>query len=237
MINLQNIVIDKVEFDIPFSNLHLNREEIISGMGYNKESPEHLFPIVDKLLDESINIIRPKGGFVIINPNIITISREKIFIGEFEINSNKIITAKLKKAESLALFVTSAGKELEEWINKLKVDDNLLEAFIVDTIGSEAAERSADYLESILNSSIKKFNWNMTNRYSPGYCEWNVSEQQKIFSLLPENFCNVKLTASSLMVPIKSISGIIGLGKNVKKDDYNCSFCEMQNCYRRKANE
>lgn len=237
MIDSQNIIIDKAEFDIPFSNLHLNRENIISGMGYKKESPEHLLPVVDKLLNESRSIINPKGGFVIINPNLITISREKIFIGEYEINSNKIITAKLKKAESFALFVTTAGKELEEWINKLKVDDNLLDAFVVDTIGSEAAERSADYLENILSSSVKKYDWNLTNRYSPGYCEWNVSEQQKIFSILPNNFCGVKLTTSSLMVPIKSISGIIGLGKNVKKENYNCSFCDMQNCYRRKADE
>jgi hypothetical protein len=73
----------------------------------------------------------------------------------------------------------------------------------------------------------------MTNRFSPGYCGWNVKDQFTLFSFFPEKFCGIELTDSALMVPVKSVSGIIGLGENVQKKAYPCDVCTMQNCYRR----
>jgi hypothetical protein len=75
----------------------------------------------------------------------------------------------------------------------------------------------------------------ITNHYSPGYCGWNVAEQQRLFALLPPGFCGVRLTPSSLMVPIKSISGVIGLGPEVRKRDYECNVCEVEDCIYRNA--
>ncbi|NSW95142.1 MAG: methionine synthase, partial [Bacteroidales bacterium] len=75
---------------------------------------------------------------------------------------------------------------------------------------------------------------NITNRFSPGYCGWDVAEQHKLFSLLPGNFCKIRLTESALMDPIKSVSGIIGAGLHVKRRPYTCNFCDMKDCiYRR----
>jgi len=67
-------------------------------------------------------------------------------------------------------------------------------------------------LEKNMRDSGKK----ITNRYSPGYCGWDVTEQHKLFQLMPENYCGIKLTPSALMDPVKSISGIIGIGKMLK---------------------
>jgi hypothetical protein len=76
---------------------------------------------------------------------------------------------------------------------------------------------------------------NITNRYSPGYCNWSVSEQKLLFSFLPDGFCGIKLNDSALMTPIKSISGIIGIGQNVKMNEYNCNHCGVKDCtYRSK---
>jgi hypothetical protein len=77
----------------------------------------------------------------------------------------------------------------------------------------------------------------ITNRYSPGYCGWDVSDQHKLFSLLPNNFCGIKLTENALMIPIKSVSAVIGIGKNVERKDYQCSICEIEFCYKRGKNE
>ena len=46
--------------------------------------------------------------------------------------------------------------------------------------------------------------------------------------------CGVSLTESSLMVPIKSVSGIIGLGPQVRHLDYTCGLCDFKQCYKRK---
>jgi hypothetical protein len=75
----------------------------------------------------------------------------------------------------------------------------------------------------------------ITNRYSPGYCDWDIREQKKLFELLPENFCGISLLDSMLMKPIKSISGFIGIGSNVTFNRYTCNYCKDRNClYRNK---
>lgn len=77
--------------------------------------------------------------------------------------------------------------------------------------------------------------WHHTNRFSPGYCGWHVSEQHKLFSLFPApEPCGVRLTPSALMMPIKSVSGIIGLGSHVRRMDYTCGLCDYLQCYKRK---
>ena len=71
---------------------------------------------------------------------------------------------------------------------------------------------------------------NITNRYSPGYCGWDVAQQKELFSLFTSVFDFVRLGDSCLMNPIKSVSGIIGIGKDVKYNNYTCRICDSHNC-------
>ncbi|MEE3446448.1 MAG: vitamin B12 dependent-methionine synthase activation domain-containing protein, partial [Prevotella sp.] len=68
----------------------------------------------------------------------------------------------------------------------------------------------------------------------PGYCGWHVSQQQLLFPLFNGQTCGVTLTDSSLMLPIKSVSGIIGVGEKVRRLDYTCGLCNFEKCYKRK---
>ncbi|MDR2914435.1 MAG: hypothetical protein LBV74_06355, partial [Tannerella sp.] len=77
----------------------------------------------------------------------------------------------------------------------------------------------------------------ITNRYSPGYCNWSLQEQQKLFHLLGDKPVNVTLSSSCLMQPIKSVSGIIGVGRNVKEKAYGCTVCNNKDCIYRKILE
>ncbi|MEI6755003.1 MAG: vitamin B12 dependent-methionine synthase activation domain-containing protein [Paludibacter sp.] len=56
----------------------------------------------------------------------------------------------------------------------------------------------------------------MIHSYSPRHCSWHVREHKQLFSLFPEKPCGVGLNESSLMHPVKSVSGIIGLGKDIE---------------------
>ena len=85
-------------------------------------------------------------------------------------------------------------------------------------------------MHDLLGRQMDEFGLKITNRYSPGYCNWPVSDQQILFLLLPEKFCGVTLTGSSLMIPIKSVSGVIGIGASVKMKEYTCDTCGMKDC-------
>ena len=106
---------------------------------------------------------------------------------------------------------------------------------MVDAVASELVEAAMNHIQDRLAETVGADGRHITNRFSPGYCCWPVSEQHKLFSLLPRGFCGITLTESALMLPIKSVSGIIGIGHNVSKMDYPCKLCDMRDCiYRRK---
>ena len=51
-------------------------------------------------------------------------------------------------------------------------------------------------------------------------------------SLLPPAPCGITLTDSSLMLPIKSISGVIAVGTRIEKKPYGCAICGKKDCYK-----
>jgi len=151
---------------------------------------------------------------------------------DFELGG--IIARQLEGAEAYALFVATAGREYEDFQRRLQREGDMLRTFVADALGSVIAERTADCMEDALQASIDKLGWHHTNRFSPGYCGWHVEQQQQLFAWLQGETCGVRLTESSLMVPIKSVSGIIGLGSRVRRNEYACGLCDFSKCYKRK---
>ena len=114
---------------------------------------------------------------------------------------------------------------------------DFLRGYVYDVIGSEIVEAACDLMQAELENAAVASGNKITNRYSPGYCGWNVSEQHKLFQLIPYNYCGIKLNESALMDPEKSVSGFIGIGENVKNNAYMCKICDMKDCIYRKLKE
>jgi len=162
---------------------------------------------------------------------------KSITINNVKFQIKKIVFGQIKKSDSVALFLCTAGAEIGQRSREAMRDRDLLKGYIYDVVGSEIVEAAADLMQADLERSMLKIGKKITNRYSPGYCGWDVAEQHNLFELLPENFCNVKLTSSALMDPVKSVSGIIGIGENVNFNPYTCRMCNMKDCVYRKVRD
>ena len=117
-------------------------------------------------------------------------------------------------------FITSDKRRT---INPVGMRSDSLEGFLCYFVCSDYF---TDTIERILH------NYGVSFPYSPGYCGWHVSQQQLLFSMLPPSPCGVRLNDSSLMYPIKSVSGIIAVGSRVKKQKYGCELCGKVDCYK-----
>ena len=210
------------EKTLSFEELGITAADVYEQMGYHDAQPDKATQQeTAMILKEVSQWLRPQFSYFVVNKQ-----------PDFEMGN--IILCQLRGSEAFALFICTSGLEFETYQHRLKEQGDMVRVFIADALGSVIAEKCADQMEKALQESIDKLGWKHTNRFSPGYCGWHVSQQQLLFPLFQGHTCGVKLTDSSLMIPIKSVSGIIGLGEKVRKLEYTCGLCDFKQCYKRK---
>jgi hypothetical protein len=222
-------------FEYNFGQLNISAAQIESVMGCGEGEPhEGVTEVIHEVFEEARNISGIRAEYHIYPVISFNDSDKSIDLGSEVFQVGRLIYGQLKRAEMIALFLCTAGSWPGEKSRQAMKEGDLLKGYIYDVAGSETAEAAAELMQDALEGSLAHDHLHITNRYSPGYCGWDVSEQHKLFRLLPDNFCNIKLTPSALMDPVKSVSGFIGIGKKVRKLPYTCNLCDMENCiYRR----
>ena len=219
------------EFQYTFEDLEILPKDIAELLGFSINAIPDPFPkLIESALNEAPGLCEIRAGFKYFDHVEINLTQQNIIIDNQIFTPNKIIFTQIKNASSIAIFICTAGKEISNWSKQLAVTGDDLSSFIFDVIGSLAAEKAREKLEIDLKKDINTLGLNISDAYSPGYCDWSLSEQQNLFALLPLNFCGITLTEALLMYPVKSVSGLIGVGKSMKQKGYQCNWCNDVNC-------
>jgi hypothetical protein len=142
----------------------------------------------------------------------------------------------IRGSEYLHLFLVSIGSDLEDTATMLMESGEQLHGYLLDRIGSLAAESLAEGFEKKLRKIYEKKKMAVSMRFSPGYCDWPIEEQADLDKAVRFSRAGVRLTESCMMIPRKSISGIVGVGPKglFKKNSSQCDICAQKECsYRR----
>lgn len=182
------------------------------------------------------SIVRPRIVYSLQPLADVTKTRVRLQ-GGIVLNSAKMAAA-LKESYQAVCFVATLGRVIDDEIHTLTRDNNLSEGFVVDAIGSVGTEQLVESFHRMTEAGFRKQGKGVTLRFSPGYCDWPVTEQHKLFRLVRSDLIGVRLTDSSLMVPRKSVSGIFGVTRNASGslEPYNpCTHCGKSNCMARRT--
>ena len=130
------------------------------------------------------------------------------------------------------MFLVTIGNHLEETAYRLAEDGLILQATVLDAIGSVAAERVADFVQDRIGEIANDQGLVISQRFSPGYCDWDLGQQKMVFWAVNGASMGIRLTERCLMIPQKSISGIIGIGpSDGNVEHYNpCNTCDKHDC-------
>ncbi len=219
------------EFHFSFDKLNIIPKDLTYLLGFeNGVVPEPFPEIIEQALLEASQFCTINGGYKIFESVEINHKNATVKIQDETFSPSKVVTTQLKESTSVALYICTAGEEISNRAKEVLEQGDPMLSYIFDVIGSVTVEKTTDKIQNLLETEVKKSGLNISDRYSPGYCEWSVAEQQKLFSFFPNNFCGVSLSESSLMSPIKSVSGIIGIGANLKQKGYQCRWCTDKNC-------
>ncbi|MCK5729881.1 MAG: hypothetical protein KAH68_02325 [Draconibacterium sp.] len=219
------------KFHFSFNELNIKTKDLVDLLGFGNGTVPEPFPqIIKQALLDAPQYCDIKGGYKIFNNIEVNRNKESITINSQTFFPSKIVTTQLQKSTSVALYICTSGENISNHSNDIIKQGDPLLGYIFDVIGSVAVEKATDKIQNFLEIESKISGLNISDRYSPGYCEWNVAEQHKLFGLLPNNFCGVALSKSSLMNPIKSVSGIIGIGVELQQKGLQCQWCNDKNC-------
>ena len=219
------------EFQFRFDELNIVTADLTLLLGFEDGVIPEPFPeIIAQALNDAPLFCNIQGGYKTFDSIEINTESDLISIDNKTFSPGKIVTTQLKNMTAAAIVVCTAGEGISNHANKILNEGDPLLSYVFDVIGSVTVEKTMDKIQELLEVEVQKSDLHISDHYSPGYCDWSVSEQQHLFNLLPENFCEVSLSESSLMNPIKSLSGIIGIGKKLKQKGYQCHWCDDTDC-------
>ena len=223
-----------VKYHLSYHELAVDPHSTALQLGYENGLPDDILTIVKEVMDETAGCFNICGGYQIFDQVTFVEDEYCIRLAEIDFIPHKIVYHQLKHSERMAVFVCTAGAGIGQWSKQIMADDPL-KGFIADILGSVVVEAAIDRIQQKLRGEMELSSLKITNRYSPGYCGWPTQEQHKLFGLLSESNCGIRLTESALMLPIKSVSGFIGIGANVRFNPYTCRLCDAAFCvYRNK---
>jgi hypothetical protein len=133
-------------------------------------------------------------------------------------------------ANELAVGVCTVGRAISECITEHQAAGRRLRAMFLDDLGSWAVDQVRQQLCRTIEADALARNWHASASLSPGESEWSVGEQSVIFSLLDTGGIGVALSESLVMVPIKSLSLVMGIGPGPLgvEGASNCDFCTIR---------
>lgn len=145
--------------------------------------------------------------------------------------ASRMLRRKLDAVERVFPYVATCGHELDGI--PLPADDVLVQ-YWWDAIKAECLAAARAYLLAHLT---ERFRLGQTARMNPGSGDadvWPIEEQRPLFRLLGgvTSQIGVLLTESCLMVPNKSVSGLLFA---TAEDFQTCQVCHREPCVNRRA--
>jgi hypothetical protein len=216
--------------------LAIDPDEVLRFQGY-KKSVDTPGPEVLALFDEALAL-----GRTLIAPRAVVrwLAVSRLGVDTIEAGGVTLTIPSVGRLwgpiEWLAVAVCTIGDGLERRAAELWEARELPLAAMLDSVGSGAVESLAEYVNDLFCQEAIPLGLPVTNRVSPGYGHWDVSQQKALFAICPGDAIGVSLNEACFMSPVKSISLLAAAGAHAKVDHYfsQCARCWMRDCaYRR----
>jgi cobalamin-dependent methionine synthase I len=212
--------------------LRIDRDEVLRFQGY-KKGIDRPTPEVDDLFEQALRegerLMAPRAVYGSL-PVKETTEHRIILDGGTELRIPSIQHF-WEAIEAVGIGILTIGDGVERRVRELFDAREFPLAVMLDSVGSAAVECLAEWVNDFL-CQIALPDLKVTNRISPGYAGWDVTEQHVLFRLCPGDRAGVTLNDHALMTPLKSISLLVGIGPRANVDHYftQCRRCWMKAC-------
>ncbi len=181
----------------------------------------------------------------------LTIGADSIRVDGVSFRSERLRrTLEQAEAHSVMLVAVSAGPEIEREAHQAWIQDKPDEYFFLEMYGSAVVEHLTTMTGARLCGWADTEAMAVLPHYSPGYPEWDVSDQQALFNLIGADAIPGALDVfdSGMLRPKKSLLAVFGVTRYIERvrrlsELVPCENCSFANCqfrrvpYRRAAGQ
>lgn len=133
------------------------------------------------------------------------ISATGVDLGDVRFES-ACLAARLSGCPACTVFLATLGPRLDEEIDSLASTPSM--QVVLDAAASEAAEACARWIQRRESALALSTGARALQRFSPGYGDFSLGYQHWFAGRFPS--LGVRVEASGMMVPRKTVSGVIG---------------------------
>ncbi|HIU26254.1 MAG TPA: methionine synthase [Candidatus Copromorpha excrementigallinarum] len=198
----------------------LSRDKWLAALGFKGKADKDLEERLSRCEADLLAAARPKGIYRIMK-------RDDVRTEGLSVKRH------LEGCDQVAVMAVTLGIGVDNLIRKAQVTD-MLTAVILDTGASVMIEQACDAFEDEIKKNTEKFT---TSRFSPGYGDFPIEVQADMVRYVDgQRKIGLNVTGSSLMIPRKSVTAVIGLSEHpVKGRLASCNECVLRDkCILRK---
>lgn len=216
---------------MPFYNgtlFEIDRKEMLRYAGTNPKGKDFPKEAVDRAIETALALAEPKGIW-----QILPYSPTE---GRIEGNPPLTLTGNsirhhLANSWSVAVLAVTVGDEIEKESDACFKAGDYVQGLLLDAAATAATEHLADQVDRFIQKEAARDGQKTVWRFSPGYGDWPVTQQNDFCRLIGADRIGVHVTDHAMLFPRKSVSAIIGISQCTQRPaPSKCRTCWMKDC-------
>lgn len=144
--------------------------------------------------------------------SISCIDCEKVILSENQTLVSSSLANLLRNANEVVLMAATSGNRITNEIKQLQKLGEMSKALVYDAAASEITDAGLDWLMGYLKQHLIREGKVLTYmRYSPGYGDLNLSNQEMLYRELNLKELDIQITSGYMLVPEKTVMAITGI--------------------------
>lgn len=128
-----------------------------------------------------------------------------------------LLPATFPEAKELSVLVATIGPKLEAQVTTLSKSGSTLRGVILDGIGTAAIDMLVPEALRIIAAEVSPRGYEISSPVHPGMPGFPITEQGNLLGLVKSQEIGVSLSPSGILVPLKSVAMVIGIGPKMTR--------------------
>ncbi|MCH3967899.1 MAG: vitamin B12 dependent-methionine synthase activation domain-containing protein [Atopobiaceae bacterium] len=191
----------------------IDRAEVLRYLGHHgQELSDDLDDRLDAAMAACLAQARPSGAWRVFDvDDAASVPGRLCLVGTTLGLEGADIAHHLEGACAVGVMAVTLGAGVDQELRRLSLTDALGQV-LLDACATTLVERAADACEARLVAEADRRGLFLNARYSPGYGDLPLDAQRPLLACLDAGRgLGLTLTASSLLVPTKSVTAVCGL--------------------------